>query len=164
MAVRTGALLFSSELKTAPAQAIMMDPLEQASTQINKPHPRHHTIITHPLLISDRSEIQPYDLPHVGSCTSCSDYDGVPSPTLKETYFEPSWQEYPGTIVNPSYHTLTCVRCGTNQTGDGAGHFIDGVDFKGQSMYAGMTTHEVAMMCTCHDDPHDCYPCNSEYY
>ena len=123
-----------------------------------------HTIITHPLLISDKSKIQPYDLPHVGSCTSCGDYDGVPSPTLKETYFEPSWQEYPGTIVNPSYHTLTCVRCGTDRDGDGAGHFIDGVDFKGQSMYAGMTTHEVAMMCTCHDDPHDCYPCNSEYY
>jgi len=123
-----------------------------------------HKIITHPLLISDKSKIQPYNLPHAGSCTNCSDYDGVPSPTLKETHYEPSWQEYRGAIVHPSYHVLTCVRCGNESDGDKAGHFIDGVDFNGQSMYAGMTTHEVAMMCTCHDDPHDCYPCNSEYY
>lgn len=124
-----------------------------------------HKIITHPLLISDKNKIQPYTLPHIDNagCTSCSDYDGIPSPTLKETYYERSWQEYPGAMVNPSYHVLTCVRCGTDTNGEGAGHFIDGVDFKGQSMYAGMTTHEVAMMCTCHDDPHDCYPCNSDY-
>tara|TARA_R100000742_G_C4274902_1_gene95097 strand:- start:197 stop:1264 length:1068 start_codon:yes stop_codon:yes gene_type:complete len=125
---------------------------------------KSHKIITHPLLISDKSKIQPYDLPHASNCTKCSDYDGVPSPTLKETHYEPSWQEYRGAIVHPSYHVLTCVRCGSQSNGDKAGHFIDGVDFKGQSMYAGMTTHEVAMMCTCHDDPHDCYPCNSEYY
>lgn len=123
-----------------------------------------HKIAIHPLLISDKSKIQPYNLPHAGDCTKCSDYDGVPSPTLKETYYEASWQEYPGAMVNPSYHVLTCVRCGTDTNGEGAGHYIDGIDFKGQSMYAGMTTHEVAMMCTCHDDPHDCYPCNSEYY
>jgi len=129
-----------------------------------------HKIITHPLLISDESKIQPYSYPHAGSCTNCVDYDSVndrysePSPTLKETYYERSWQEYRGAMVHPSYHVLTCVRCGNDTSGDKAGHFIDGVDFKGQSMYAGMTTHEVAMMCTCHEDPHDCYPCNSEYY
>ncbi len=126
-----------------------------------------HKIIIHPVLISDKSKITPRSsLPHIddAGCTNCSDYDGVPSPTLKETYYERSWQEYAGAMVHPSYHVLTCVRCGTDTDGEGAGHFIDGVDFKGQSMYAGMTTHEVAMMCTCHDDPHDCYPCNSEYY
>ena len=123
-----------------------------------------HKITTHPLLVSDKKKIQPYSRPHAGSCVHCSDYDGVPSPTLKETHYEPSWQEYRGAPVHTSYHILTCVRCGNETKGDKDGHFIDGVDFKGQSMYAGYTTHEVAMMCTCHQDPHDCYPCNSEYY
>jgi hypothetical protein len=129
-----------------------------------------HKIITHPILITDESKMQPYSYPHAGNCNNCVDYDTngdaytEPRPTLKETHYERSWQEYAGAMVHPSYHVLTCVRCGNDTRGDKAGHFIDGVDFKGQSMYAGMTTHEVAMMCTCHDDPHDCYPCNSEYY
>jgi len=57
----------------------------------------------------------------------------------------------PGAPVFPDVEYWTCFSCGWKEKGS-IEYTTHGVDLAGQSLYAGMTTREVAEMCVC-DDP-----------
>ncbi len=69
------------------------------------------------------------------------------NPTFYESDYEASWQEMPGSPVQPAYYTYSCACCGFQVYQRGSlSENVCGVDLAGQPLYANMTTEEVASM------------------
>ena len=77
-------------------------------------------------------------------CIACNEDATVLS------YIDRGGQEMPGAPVYPDVEYWQCRACGFETKGK-VEYTTDGVDLAGQSLYASMTTREVAEMCVCRD-------------